>query len=58
MFRKRKFLTLSYSKEDDELRLFGDSKFVKGEIFIQGARMRQVFNFLGSIAWSRRAKRK
>jgi hypothetical protein len=52
MFKKNKYIVLSYSIEDNELRIFGDNKFVQGEIFIKGCRIKQLDNFTNRIAWS------
>lgn len=54
MFKKLKYITLSYSKADRELRIFGDSKFVKGEIYIKGVYLYSLFVFIARIFRSRK----
>jgi hypothetical protein len=49
MFKKLKYINLSYSPEDKELRIFGDNKFVNGEIFIKGVYLYSIFVFIARI---------
>jgi hypothetical protein len=49
MFRKLKYMTISWSIQDKELRIYGDNKFVKGEIFVKGIYLYSIFVFIARI---------
>jgi len=44
-----KFINLIYTPENKTLRLYGDNKFVKGEIFIRYQYLYTVFCFISRV---------
>jgi hypothetical protein len=49
MFKKLKYMNLSWSPQDRELRIFGDNKWVNGEIYIKGIYLYSIFVFITRI---------
>lgn len=49
MFKKLKYIYLGWDNDNKELRIFGDNKFVNGEIYIKGIYLYSVFCFIARI---------
>ena len=54
MFKKLKYLTISYDKDERELRIYGDNKYVNGEIYIKYMYLYSIFCFIARIFRSKR----
>ena len=54
MIKKLKYISLSWSRSDKELRIFGDNKFVNGEIYIKGIYLYSLFVFIARIFRSKK----
>lgn len=54
MFKKLKYIYLGWDKDSKELRIYGDNKFVNGEIFIKGVYLYSLFVFIARIFRSKK----